>query len=180
MLTNHLRYVASTFDFCLVGTGRIHPSFLASRISSCSWKLSHQISYYIPSSKLTVGPCQSSGLKDKFPLKSGHFQGPTVNLPEGIIPPHDQYLIPPFFLVPRVSNWFFFGTRVIPRFRKSCPIQLASTRGGSIQFPQVLKTPRYHTASCSCHSISFYIHDWYLLPPYIHAWNHHLSPVIPG
>ena len=29
-------------------------------------------------------PCQSSGLKDEFPLKIGDFQGPTVNLPEGI------------------------------------------------------------------------------------------------
>ena len=29
-------------------------------------------------------PWQLSGLEDKFPLYIGHFQGPTVNLPEGI------------------------------------------------------------------------------------------------
>ena len=34
--------------------------------------------YKLPSSKLTIRPCQSSGLEDEFPLKKCDFQGPTV------------------------------------------------------------------------------------------------------
>jgi hypothetical protein len=39
--------------------------------------------YQVASSKLTWRPCQSSGSKDKCPLKISDFQGQTVDLPEG-------------------------------------------------------------------------------------------------
>ena len=62
----------------------------------------------LTSSKLTVRPCQLSGLEDEwFRKKNAHFQGQHVNLPEGKSPFSYGFpmIFPWFLLDSRLNIW---------------------------------------------------------------------------